>query len=327
LGLFGKKIVASATVYIPFGCIDWGEKNGRRSDLCVFCAIPNAMITFREEFYDGNFVPADKLISLFHLSVNDFSITNCHTLMIFNGGSFLSMPSLIQVEIIKEIVKHPSLKRIVIESRAELITNDRVGLISEILQSAGKNLTVRIGVETQDDSLRLKFLRKGHSRKQLHQAVEVLKKNNVSSGGYVLLNPVPELEPLWAVNEAVATIEWILGELGMNEAYFCSTNVGPGTVLEKYWLEGKFNPASLWMVLKVLNSISNFTGRVHLLPFKDEPQLIAISSNHVLRGVKQSLEDAKGCDLAFHKMFDTYRMTMNPEVLNHPECDCKPGWF
>lgn len=327
-----RKMVKAAIFYLPQGCPDWGERGGKRNDLCTFCSLPYAASGYRAEFFGGRMPTEDEQFDLFLKNFEALASdgSGIHTVMIFNAGSFLAdlaNPAGLRQRIVKHIAKNREVRRLVIESRAELITEASLRPLMEILGSVGKSLTIRIGVETQDDHLRMKVLRKGHARRHLLDAVSAMKKTGVNSGGYVLLNPTPGLDKVWAMAECGATIDWVLGseagQLGMDEAYFCSTNVGPGTSLEHFWRAGQFSPATLWMVYQVLvNALSKYSSRVHLLPFKDEPPLLAVPSNHVAGGLPQDLSGAKGCDLAFHEMLNRYRSTLDPRVLVTPDCDC-----
>jgi len=346
------RMVPAVTIYLPQGCPDWGEKGGKRNNLCTFCALPRAVQDYRNAFYGGKMVPQKDHAVLFKKTLDKVlaSFGDAHTLMIFNAGSFLAPEANVpetQEEIMALSASVPSIRRVVIESRAELITIASLERLTKILFPRGKRLTVRIGVETQNDFLRLKVLRKGHSRKILHRAMEVIRECGVQSGGYVLLKPAPssdlrratkkedagEEEIIrWSIKEAQATLDWILrkgnNSFGMDEAYFCSTNVGRETPIAALWEEGKFHPASLWMVYAVLQyGIKHYGTRVHLLPFRDEPELLAVPSNHVSRGIPQDLSGAEGCDAVFHAMLQRYRETMDINVLIPPLCSCKPKWM
>ncbi len=344
-----QKLISAAVLYLAQGCPDWGERGGKRNELCSFCALPHAATQYREFFYGSrNPLPDSEHLNLFSANLEAVASEGAgiHTLMVFNAGSFLAdianSPDL-QISIAGLVAKHPTIQRLVIESRAGLITQEALMRLMDILNPVGKRLTIRVGVETQNDVLRLKVLKKGHSRKQLHEAVEIMKKCGVNSGGYVLLNSAPfsEIKKVmgkanatqeeisqWAMDETQATLDWVLGDLGMDEAYFCSTNVGPDTPLSKAWEKGEFYPASLWMVLKVLREgLRKFSGRIHLLPFRDEPELLAVSSNHVIGGIPQNLDGAQGCDVEFHAMLARYRESMDPVYLSTPECSCRPEWF
>ena len=326
-----EKSIKAVTLYLAQGCPDWGERSGPPHNLCTFCALPHAARAYREEFFGGRpLLPAEH-VGIFEANLKHLAPAtgDVHTLFVFNAGSFLAEqanPLAVQERVVGLVAEHPTLRRLVIESRAGLITPTALDRLTSILQSGGKSLTVRIGVETQDDHLRLKVLRKGHSRQELAAAVRMMRDRGVSSGGYALLNPAPGLDPSWAVQEANRTIGWILKGLGMDEVYFGPTCVGPGTPLEAEWRAGRFQPASLWAVLEVLSQVARrYNTRVHLLPFRDEPPFVAVSSNHVPEGIPETLEGARGCDLAFHQMLQNYRETMNATILDSPPvCSCRP---
>jgi radical SAM enzyme (TIGR01210 family) len=324
-----KRFVPAVTVYIPFGCPDWGETEGKRNRMCTFCDIPNAAIGYREGFNDGKPIPDPELIAVFQATLRvALEKKQAHTVMVFNAGSFLAMCPEIQNAVMEEIVTYPLVRRLVVESRAGLITDASLLPLTSTLRDHNIALTIRIGVETQDDHLRLSVLYKGHTRKQLETAMDALRSHGVTAGGYVLLNPSPGLNPVWAIDECLATFDFVLGtdpgQLGMQETYFCSTNVG-GPLLREAWEAGEFAPATLWMVYDALTrGILKYGSCIHLLPFKDEPELVAVPSNHVLRGIPQNLDGAEGCDRAFHAMFDRYRETMDPAVLVPPPCSCRP---
>lgn len=319
-----RRMVTTITLYIPYGCPDWG--------ICIFCSVHLSVKGYRQQFYNGAEISVRDQIELFRETIKQAASEEFHTLMIFNAGSFLAMPLEIQQAIFQEIILFPSIQRVVVESRAELITTQSLERLLHILKPTDKRLTIRVGVETQDDYLRLRVLRKGHTRKQLFGAIKVMRDLGITSGGYALLNPAPDLNEMWAIQEAQDTVDWVLDkgtdQLGMEECYFCSTNVGPASLLFQAWKQGQFKPATLWAVFKVMQyGLTKYGTRLHLLPFKDEPELLAVPSNHIVRGIPQDLSGAVGCDFSFHAMFDTYRQTMNPAVLVPPQCSCKPEWF
>lgn len=326
-------LISTATVFVPYGCPDWGESKGERNNLCTFCALPNAVMEYRKMFYGGYPPSISDHISIFQQTLRETMGSDVpHTLMVFNAGSFLAMPSELQLALVQEIIPY-LVKRVVVEARASLITPLSLAPLVEILSAHDISLTIRIGVETQDDNLRNKVLKKGHQRRQLEEAVHTIHALGVTAGGYALLNPAPGISLSWAIQEATSTIAWILNEqgadgLGMEEVYFSPACVAPGTLLHKAWLNDGFVPANLWAVLKVLkDTLPCFGGRIHLLPFQDVPPFLAIPSNHVPKGIPESLEGAAECDLEFYNLFERYRETMDPQVLVAPMCSCRPSWF
>jgi radical SAM enzyme (TIGR01210 family) len=313
------RMVSSATAYIPYGCPDWGETKGVRNTLCQFCGLPGRVAEYRREFYGDNPIPTDDHVRLFQQTLGAMcSEEDFHTLMIFNAGSFLAMKLQLQEDILSAVAQVPSIRRIVIESRAPLVTEKALEPLMRILDPVGKRLTIRIGVETKDDKLRLKVLKKGHTRKDLLEASACMKKFGVTSGGYVLLNPAPKLDAAWALQEAIDTLDWVLGDdgLAMDEVYLGPTCVSPNTPLAIDWLNGDFTPPSLAAVHRVLtHALAKHGPHVHLLRFKDEPPFLAVPSNDEPRGLPESLEGASDSDRNLHAMFDRFRDTMDPLVL------------
>lgn len=327
-----KQWVDAATLGLAQGCPDWGERGGQRNGLCAFCALPSAARMFRDAYYAGRPMTSDEHFGLF--AENLARLGTPHTLGVFNAGSFLAAeanPVELQFRIVRLVAQHPTIQRLVIESRAELVTQEAIDPLVAILAAAGKSLTIRVGVETQDDDLRLKRLRKGHTRAQMIAAVDVIHRARVLPGAYCLLNPAPHLDHQWAVDEAEATLHWCLEECGFAEAYFCATCVAPGTPLARSWQSGEFRPATLWEVWEVLRrTVPKYGLRIHLLPFTDEPPLIGIPSNHVETGVGEDLQGARGCDLEWHRFLADYRRgAVSEEALlsSAPACSCRPDWI
>lgn len=314
-----KRMVDLSTIYVGYGCPDWG--------MCTFCSLPKAVEQYRQAFYGGCPIPDTDHTEVFTQSLQ--RIGRPHTVMVFNAGSFMAMPTPVQITMMKLARDTGFIRRVVVESRAILVKDDILSQLTGVLAPAGIGLTVRIGVETKDDYLRLKVLKKGHSRRALHKAVTAMKRHGVQSGGYVMFKPCPSMDSEAAMDEVMATFQFVLDELDMDEAYFGPTCVGPGTPLYEAWQQGDFTPPTLWETARVLQmGTAIYPAKIHLNQFADEPPFVAVPSNHLLRGVHQNLRGASGCDLEFHTLFDTYRKTMDPSVITQlPQCDCRPAWI
>jgi len=312
-----RQMVSASTIYVGYGCPDWGR--------CTFCTLDQAVRQYRAAFYGGGEIPLNDHVAVFRESLRLVGPVN--TIIIFNAGSFLAMPVKVQAGMMKEIV--PTVQRVVVESRPQLVTEASVTTLMDILRPAGIHLTVRIGWETQNSRLRNRVLCKGMSLRDLLRAVRVLHDHNVQAGAYVMLKPATGLDFDWARHEAVATICHLLGGVGVDEVYFGPTCVWPNTPLHEAWQRDDFSPPTLWETLWVLREVAfQFPQKVQLVRFHEEPPFIAVPSNHVRKGVPQDLKKAAGCDLAFHAMFDRYRATMDHSVLSlAPDCACRPEWF
>ncbi|OGG59340.1 hypothetical protein A3C89_02435 [Candidatus Kaiserbacteria bacterium RIFCSPHIGHO2_02_FULL_50_50] len=331
----GQKFVRFTTLYLPYGdarggCPDWRGK-WKGGDItkmpCVFCALPNAVKAYQDTFYSGASVPHADMLTALDANIEKARRTGpLHTLAIFNGGSFLAMDGAFQQQVAAQAALSGA-RRLVIESRAELVTSEAIARLKSELALHDVKLTVRIGVETQDDKIRMQVLRKGHARKALREAVHILHSYGVTVGGYALVRPAPlawiqRVHPhvqdydTFSQEEAVATIDAILGEFGMDEVYFCSTCVAPDTLLEQLWLQGDYEPASLSLVASVLaEALTKHDKPIHLLPFRDEPAFVAVSSNHEKRGVHQDEAALHPHDVLFRNLLDGYREAMHRQMF------------
>lgn len=319
-----KRLVKASTLYLPFGCPDWNR--------CRFCAMDSAVQLFRNLFYAGESIPVPDYINLASEALDTFGQRKMHSLFIFNAGSYFAMPEEVQTGVIDEVLRHQarSIKRLIIESRPGNITNDRIDRLINILRPAGVKLTVRIGLETQNEHLRNHMLRKGITHDEFVAAVKVLKRHNVESGAYILIKPLQMTDEETCI-EAISTVDYAF-DIGMDEVYLTPLCIGPGTNYEIMWRKGQLAPPSLWIVWRVLKQIANnnrYSGRVHILPFADEPPYLAIPSNHIFgagKGVNQDMSNAAGCDKQFHSLFEQYRRSLDEGIFDSSpaDCSCRP---
>ena len=88
--------------------------------------------------------------------------SNNFILKIFNSGSFLDeieIPKNVRNYILEKISKVEKIKEIVIESRVEYITSEKLVEIKEVLNN--KHIEIAIGLETVNDYIRNCYINKG----------------------------------------------------------------------------------------------------------------------------------------------------------------------
>jgi archaeosine synthase beta-subunit len=320
-----QRLVRVLTLYVSWGCPDYGNtKQGERiPHRCVFCGLPSAATSFNQSFYGKPQLSSDEHFQLFRSALTAALHQEMpHTVNVFNAGSFIAMPVELQMAIVRELAQYP-IVGIVADARARLITPSTLSRLMEILVPRNIRLTLRIGVETKDERMRNDILGKGHSPKEISTAVAAMKELRVIAGAYALLKPgpVPWLDDQGYRREAVETIRWLVEDMEFDEVYFRAGCVpkAPKTKLYSLWESGGFAPATLWETMAVLRmTATKFPGKVHLLPFADEPPFVAIPSADNPRGIPESLEGASDLDKRFYELFQLYRLTMDPSVLTDP---------
>ncbi len=247
-----------------------------------------------------------------------------HTLEIDNDGSFLAMPKDLQRQIVTSAAV-AGVRRLVVSSYPEHVSDDAVRCIMHELAQHGVKLTVRIIDDMHENAVRMRKIRKAHTCQVLLQTVKTLHAYKVTVGGYVFIHQAQPSRILYlyphmqdydvvARKESIAAVNALFDYYGMDEVYLSSTCVAQGTNLEQLWLQGRYEPPSLSLVASVLAEVlARHTKPVHLLPFRNEAAFVAIPSNHSRSGVHQDDVLLHEHDIWFQKLFNDYRLTMNTE--------------
>lgn len=119
--------------------------------------------------FGGKLYPAWVFKVLFHVAIKKAEKYQVEELMIFNGGSFFNerkLPLEFQNFAIKKI-KSSSVSMLIVESRCEYISEDRIASIKSRLGS--KDFCIAIGLESQDDFVRNSLINKSLPKKMFEK--------------------------------------------------------------------------------------------------------------------------------------------------------------
>lgn len=297
-----NKTVTRLTVFLPGKGCEWAIKTGG----CTMCGFGKRA---REI---GKYFSGKDLYNLFQIACYLTQIDRPSILTIYNGGSFLNekeIPIKTQLKICKKINKHPSIKKLFIESRAEYITKEK---ITNLLNALGtKKLTVGIGLESQDDKIRNVFIKKGLSKESYENAIKILKEKGVRVLTYVFLKPIFVSEKE-AIEEAIKTIEYAI-KIGTDEVALETAFIQEDTKMAQLFREGKYKPPWLWSVIEVIKRTYHL-GPIHIGGFTDEPPPIAGPFNCPL------------CSQKIKNILQQYRETHNINLFNNLRCSCYEEW-
>lgn len=243
------------------GCEHY-KKNGG----CSMCShfngtMPNDAIT------DTNYIEQWNSVvdgSCLDKKVKDFSLNNFPVVCVYNLGSLLN-----KNEISKNAIKYifsslntfKSVKKIIIESRAEYVNDDTLSIIKEVYEGL---VEIGIGVESTNNSIRQLCHHKGlENISTIKNAINILHKYNFKALAYVNFKPcfLTEQE---SINDAIKTSVDCL-KMG-----FDAISVEP-TSLQEYSLAnylknlGYYRVPWLWSLQSIVKGIyKNFvtTGKV-----------------------------------------------------------------
>jgi archaeosine synthase beta-subunit len=237
---------------------------------------------------------------------------------LFASGSFLNpqeVPKEARNIILNILSEIDEIKEIIIESRPEYVNEN---VLKEIFSIIGnKLLEVSIGLESQNDSIREEKINKGFTKKDFEKAVQLITKidnnieNNYSakSKAYIFVKPILTSEKE-AIDEALATAKYC-EEVGVNRISFCPATIHKGTLIERLWRKGSYQPPWIWSVIKIINESRS---KLSIPTFMDTA---GFGSRRGPYNCKKCNKDLK------HKILSS---NIKQTIIEDYECECKARW-
>ena len=237
---------------------------------------------------------------------------------IFNSGSFFDDNEIsedVREHIFKKIADVPKIKEIVIESRVDYITNEKLKKMKSILKN--KYIEVAIGLETVDDYIRNRYINKGLKFKDFLDAIHLCKENEVGIRAYLLFKP-PFLNEQTAIDDCVKSIQK-LAELKINTISINPVNIQKNSLVEYLFYQNRYRPPWFYSLFKSL-----------LKAFKDSDILnsVRIISSPSGAGTKRGIHNClkRECNEIMIKALKEFVLTQNINFLiiknSEYSCDC-----
>jgi len=138
------------------------------------------------------------------------------------------------------------------ESRPETITEEKMRKFRAAFDPRVE-LQVGLGIETSNPYIQLNCINKALGEIDARNAIQILKRNNISAFVHVLLKPI-FLTEHEAILDSINSINWAFDQ-GADGVIFCMTNVKPYTLT--HWLSQRraYRVPYVWSGLKVLQSV------------------------------------------------------------------------
>jgi hypothetical protein len=299
---FFQKTVKRWVLELPGAGCEWFKKTGG----CTMCGFNQS--TYKYTF-GGKLYPHFVFMLIFYYAYWLIRKSKPEILVIYNGGSFLSdkeIPLKTQLAILNFVRRHKTIKKIMVESRAEFVTEEKLKLYQKAI--GNKKLEIALGLESADDKIRNECLAKGLTKETFENAVKLCKAFGFQTFAYVFLKPhcLAEKE---AVEDAVKSIEYCF-QVGVDEISLSCAFVQKNTLLHQLYQLGQFQPPNLWSIIEVIQRTAHL-GPVRIGSFDDEPPPIA------------QPKSCPECDLEMHYAIGQYRKTQNQDIFNGLTCTCK----
>jgi len=263
-------------------------------------------------------IDTETILKIFHNHLERHPIAEEEKISVklFASGSFLNpyeLPKDARDEILKTLVNLGNVSEIIVESRPEYIKEE---YLDEIFEIIGDTLfEISIGLETYNDYTRLKKINKGFTCKDFEDAIELIqklkdnKKYNLKSKAYIFVKPILISESD-AIDEAVKTAHYC-NSIGVNRLSFCPATIHGGTVIERLWRKGAYQPPWIWSCVEIINTVRDEL---------DIPALLDTSGFGSRRGpynCKKCNKDLK------HIIIDNNLSQTKIEY----DCECKNEWL
>ena len=263
-------------------------------------------------------IDSAKIIEIFnsHLKRHPIAEEDKITVKLFASGSFLNpyeLPKDARDEILKTLVDLGNVTEIVVESRPEYVKEE---YIDEIFDIIGDTLfEISIGLETSNDYTRLKKINKGFTCKDFENAVNLInelkitKNYNLKSKAYIFVKPILVSEAQ-AIDEALETARYC-EKVGVDRLSFCPATIHAGTVIERFWRQGAYQPPWIWSCIEIINTV------------RDEIKLPALLDTSGF-GSRRGPYNCKKCSKDLKHMIIANNLT---QTKIDYECECKSEWM
>lgn len=230
---------------------------------------------------------------------------------LYNNGSFFNeneIPEKSRIEILKKIGSNPDIKMLVVESRPEFITEQKVMEIRNLLPD--RHVEIAIGLEVYNDFVRQLCLNKGFTLKSFENAAKIIQKY-VNLRTYVFLKPIliPEKE---SILEAIRTIKYLFS-IGCTTVSLEACTIQNYTMTKFLYDNNMYSTPWLWSIIEVVKACHHL-GKVQIGMFQFYPSPEKVPYN------------CDNCSGHIMEMMKKYNATLDFSYLENLDCDCKNKW-
>ena len=244
---------------------------------------------------------------------------------IFASGSFLNpleVPIPARDEILRIISNIKEIKEIIVESRPEYVNEKVLEEVFEIIND--KLFEISIGLESENDFTREEKINKGFTKEDFENAINIITKMNnankndkycdnkhtAKSKAYIFVKPILTSEKE-AIDEAIATAKYC-ESVGVDRISFCPATIHRGTLIERLWRKGAYQPPWIWSVVDIIN---NTRKNLAIPSFMDTS---GFGSRRGPYNCKKCNKDLK------HAILDT---NIKQIPIENYDCQCKNKWI
>lgn len=300
-----KETVNRWTLMLPAAGCEYYKQTGG----CTMCGFYRS----NRKYSFGLRYPSFAFETLYRIARAEADRFRPQELFLYNGGSFFNpreIPDKFTRYLFQAVKDHPTLDKVMVESRVEYIRPEKIEEALKILD--GKQLMIGIGLESQSNHIRNRLIKKGLSLDHFKKTVMMISESGAQTLAYVFLKPLG-LSEEDALEDAWRTIEYC-HSLGIDEIEMSCAFIQTGTKMAEAYKKKEYAPPSLWTIVEIIRRAILEGWTISIGGFGDKPAPIAIPRN----------DCPNDCSIAIYPLIEEYRRTGKFDFSRLPYCLCRP---
>lgn len=257
-------------------------------------------------------ISAENFVKQLDHEMGLYNFKNYPMLCVYNSGSFFNteeIPAKARKYIFNKINNTNGIKRLIIESRPEFITDDILDEIENLLPNI--EVEIGVGLETSNDIIRDLCMNKGFDANDFIKLANRMKKRKTKLLTYVLLKP-PFITESEAIEDACRTIKFAFN-VGTDIVSLEPVSIQDFTIINFLYEAGYYRCPWIWSVLEVIKR-SYKLGFVRLGGFEFFPLPKIFTHN------------CEKCNEKMIRAIQDFNRTYNINVFDNLSCSCKKYW-
>lgn len=304
-GFLNGKYVDRLVIFMRgTGCSQVKEIGG-----CTFCGFYNAT-NLGEKINDKHYI--EQIKSTINDDKIDFS--KYKTVCLYNDGSLLSEEEMsfdVLINIIDILNNIKSVEKIVIESRVENITEEK---LIKIRQATDKEFEIAVGFESANPLIRDLCVNKSFSSSTFEEKVKYCSTYNVNLIPLLMIKP-PFLTEREAIEDLVNSLKY-LEQFDIKRIDLELPTVEENTLTYDMWIRNMYKPIKLWSVIEILKRRDKLGLTI---PVYISPMNYSVSA-------KAKASNCDCCDSTIIKLFEEFNQYGDASIFDKINCTCKLEW-
>jgi len=232
---------------------------------------------------------------------------------IYNAGSILNpneIPKSELLKIISLVNSNTYIKRIILESRPEFVTDEILTELSDICD--GKIIEIGVGLETSNDQIRDTCINKGFTFDEYISSVNIIKKyRNIKALTYLTVKPIL-LTSSESIEDIISSIEDIIGYTDIISLE--PVSIQENTLVSYLYKANLYSIPKGWMVKNIVEILER---KMLLLKFE-----LRLGGFEFFPIPEHVISNCELCNYELYKSIDIYNSTKDIKAIKELHCSC-----